>query len=204
MSKPIGVLGGIFDPVHHGHLAVGILAYEHFKLDKLLFVPSGLPPHKAVSVCASPTQRLTMLQRALLNLPGMHLWDREVLRPGTSYTIDTIWELQKTYPNSPLYFIIGADNLHEIHTWYRYKDILAQVTLCVTERPGCSQTIPSTLKDAQIKWFPSPNWGASSSQLRKLLANGYSCRYLLPQAVLDYIAENNLYVKLDTAQKRST
>lgn len=204
MSKPIGVLGGIFDPVHHGHLAVGMLAYEHFKLDKLLYIPSGHPPHKAVSVCASPAQRLIMLQRTLLNLPGMHIWDREMQRPGTSYTIDTIRELQKTYPNSPLYFIVGADNLHEIHSWHRYEEILTQVTLCVTERPGYSQTTPSTLKNAQIKWFPSPNWGASSSQIRRLLADGYSCRYLLPQTVLDYIAENNLYTKLYKAPKRST
>lgn len=199
MIRPIGILGGIFDPVHHGHLAAAQLAAEYFNCEKVLFVPAGVPPHKLSSVTASSEHRLSMLRSALAGNDRAAIWVNEIERGGVSYTIDTLDELAEAYPGVPLCFIIGADNLHEIHTWYRYTDILERVTLCVTDRPGFSMEVPETLRHATIKTFPSPNWGLSSSRIRQLLAQGHSGKYLLPQSVQEYIMKYGLYRQAGTS-----
>jgi nicotinate-nucleotide adenylyltransferase len=193
MSKPIGVLGGIFDPVHNGHLATGMLAYDFFNLDKVVFIPAGIPPHKAATVTAPSNDRLKMLEIALEGEVFASIWEREVHTTEVSYTIDTLEELAAVYPDAPLYFIVGSDNLNEIHTWHRYRDILSLVTLCVTERPGYSMEIPSTLSSAKIETFPSPLWGVSSTLLRSYLSQGYRCNYLIPDGVREYINTKGLY-----------
>lgn len=199
MVQPIGVLGGIFDPVHSGHLSAAQLAAEHFNCIKILFVPSGVPPHKLNSVTASARDRLAMLELALAGNDRAEIWKNELLRGGISYTIDTLEELATVYPGVPIHFIIGADNLHEIHTWHRYREILGKVVLCVTERPGYSMDIPETLGGATIRTFPSPQWGLSSSELRLLLARGYSGKYLLPESVHEYIMKTGLYRRANEA-----
>jgi nicotinate-nucleotide adenylyltransferase len=193
MSTPIGILGGVFDPIHLGHLAVATLAKEYFKLDTILFIPSGNPPHKN-SVSAPATHRLEMLKIALNGTPWAHIWDNEVKKNGYSYSFETISELSTIY-KKPLYFIVGSDNLNEIPLWFRYQDLLSLVTLCVTTRPGYNSEhqIPESMQNAKIEWFPSPEWGLSSSMLRSFLSNGYSCKYLVPDSVIDYIRENRLY-----------
>lgn len=193
MSGPIGILGGIFDPVHNGHLAVAMLAKDFFSLSSVLFIPAGIPPHKVETVAASPEDRLMMLHRALDGIPSTEIWEQEVHQAGISYTIDTIEQIRKRYPGRSLYFIVGADNLTEIRTWNRYKDILDCVTLCVTERPGYSMEVPQSLGSADIKTFPSPCWGVSSRMLRRYLCQGYSCSHLVPEAVLRYIDKKKLY-----------
>lgn len=193
MSEPVGVLGGIFDPVHFGHLSAGRMACEHFHLDRLIFVPAGVPPHKVSTVTASPAERLEMLRIALRGEPDALIWEEEVHRTGVSYTIDTLRELSLAFPGAPIHFIVGADNLPEIHTWHRYREILAMVTLCITSRPGYSTVIPPDLSDADIRDFPSPELGISSSLLRGYFARGYSCRFLLPEGVREYISKKGLY-----------
>ena len=192
MSGPTGVLGGIFDPVHNGHLAVAALARDFFGLDKVLFIPSGTPPHKSSTVCASSSDRLSMLKIALKDDPGAVIWDKEICRPGISYTIDTLYELSKQI-KGPVYFIIGSDNLREIITWHKYQEILELVTLCVAHRPGSPVFIPDSLKKAKLHRFPSPEWGISSTMIRTYIHKGYSCRHLLPDGVVDYIVDKGLY-----------
>lgn len=192
MSTPLGILGGVFDPIHSGHLAVATMAKEFFKLETVLFIPSGTPPHKN-SVSASSNQRLEMLKIAVSDLPWAQIWDKEITKNGYSYSFDTISELQAVF-KKPLYFIVGADNLNEIPAWYRFQELLSMITLCVTRRPGYDETrIPESLKRATFKWFPSPEWGISSSMIRTLLLEGFSCRYLIPDKVIDYIREYQLY-----------
>lgn len=192
MSAPLGILGGVFDPVHSGHLAVATMAKEFFKLETVLFVPSGNPPHKN-SVSASSNQRLEMLRIAVNDLPWAQIWDKEITKNGYSYSFDTITELQAVF-KKPLYFIVGADNLNEIPAWHRFQELLSMITLCVTRRPGYDETrIPESMKMATFKWFPSPEWGISSSMIRTLLLEGFSCRYLIPDKVVDYIREYQLY-----------
>jgi nicotinate-nucleotide adenylyltransferase len=197
-SKPpaaagaIGIIGGVFDPIHNGHLALAHLSRNYFSLEKMLLVPAGLPAHKSPPI-ASIDDRLAMTRLALRNDPDLVLWDGEIRRGGTSYSIDTLKALSRKYPGKPLYFIIGADNLREIRTWHRYKEIIAMVTLCVASRPGCSNTIPRNLTKARISFFPSPEWGISSTMLRAYFKQGFSCRNLVPDAVLEYIKRYKLY-----------
>ena len=205
MTVPIGVLGGIFDPVHFGHLAIARLACDFFHLDKIVFIPAGVPPHKQTTVTASPEHRLAMLERALAPLPEASIWDREITSTEISYTVDTLVKLREVYPGCPLFFVVGADNLREIPTWHRYRELLDMITLCVTDRPGFSMEVPAVLAGARIETFPSPSWGLSSTQLRAYLAEGYRCRYLLPDTVCEYISDNALYRTYDDpAQVRST
>ncbi|MDR2592504.1 MAG: nicotinate-nucleotide adenylyltransferase [Chitinispirillales bacterium] len=188
----IGILGGVFDPVHCGHLAVALLAKEHFGLDRVLFVPSGAPPHKP-AVAVSPDDRLNMLNLAVTGLEGCGVWDGELRRSGYSYTIDTLSELGELYKSAKFYFIIGTDNLTEIAKWRSYEEIMARVTFCAAFRPGYESDRPETLAAADIQDFPGPMWGASSTMLREYLGKGRSCKFMIPDAVLEYIRDRGLY-----------
>jgi len=193
MSSPIGVFGGIFDPVHYGHLSTAALAAQHLALEPVIFVPAGIPPHKVTTVRASPEDRLAMLRIALAHEPYVSIWEDEVKNAGISYTVDTLEKIARNNGGHPIYFIMGADNLHDIHTWHRYTDILDMAVLCVTERPGFSLEVPPTLLGAKIVTFPSPRWGMSSTMLRGYLAQGLDCRHLIPDGVREYILDKGLY-----------
>jgi nicotinate-nucleotide adenylyltransferase len=188
----IGLLGGIFDPVHYGHLAVARLAIDCLGLKKLLFIPSGRPPHK-VQPCAGRRNRLAMLRIAIKCDRRFGLWDGEVRRKGTSFTIETLDAFTQEFPDRPLYFVIGSDNLPEIRTWRRYREILDRIILCVAERPGHAIVIPRSLPRKRIMFLPSPQWGISSTRIRYYLKHGYTCRHMVPERVLDYISKNRLY-----------
>ncbi|GBU20765.1 nicotinate-nucleotide adenylyltransferase [Fibrobacteres bacterium R8-0-B4] len=191
MSR-IGILGGVFDPVHCGHLAVALLAKEHFGLSEVIFVPSGAPPHKP-DVAVSSDDRLNMLKSALAGTDGCVVWDGELRRSGYSYTIDTLNELSGLYEGAKFYFIIGTDNLPEIAKWRSYEEIIAKVTFCVAFRPGYEACRPEALAAADIQDFPGPMWGSSSTMLREYLGKGHSCKFMIPDAVLEYIRDRGLY-----------
>ena len=196
VSKPrIGIVGGSFDPVHFAHLAIAQLAYEHFALQKVYFIPAYIPPHKRETVTTSARHRLAMLRRAVKGNRAFCVWDGELKRKGISFTVDTLNELKRLHPQSQFYFIIGSDNFVEILTWRKYKAIIKMVTLCVTRRPGYSMRIPPELSEAKIVTFPSPEWRMSSSMIREYLSTNISCRYMLPDAVMEYIKRNGLYQK---------
>jgi nicotinate-nucleotide adenylyltransferase len=190
---PVGILGGIFDPVHNGHCAAACLARDYFNLDKVYLIPSGIPPHKSGSVAASAIHRLAMLKRAAQGSKSLLVWDEEIRRPGISYTVDTIRQIRKRHPSAPLYFIIGSDNLTEIPAWHQYRRILSSVVLCVAHRPGFSLKVPRELGVKEILTFPSPEWSVSSTMIRHYLGQGYSCDYLLPLPVARYIRRHGLY-----------
>jgi nicotinate-nucleotide adenylyltransferase len=193
MKRPIGLLGGTFDPVHYGHLAVAHLAFEHFKLHTLFLIPSGTPPHKHDAVHVAARHRVRMLQLALTSDSPFKIYRGELARKGFSYTVETVRYFSKHYPGRQLFFIIGSDNLKELKTWHRYTEILDTVTLCVTHRPGYSMSIPPECARGTILTFPSPEWGISSSRLRALLKNGYTGEYLIPGPVRRYIETHTLY-----------
>jgi nicotinate-nucleotide adenylyltransferase len=191
-SSPVGILGGIFDPVHFGHLATARLALDYFHLKKIYLVPAGTPAHKPAPL-AGPAQRLAMLSLSVENSKGLEVWDGEIRRPGASYTVDTLRELKLRHPEAPLYFIIGSDNLKEIPLWYDYRAILSLAIFCVTHRPSHSLRLPRELEGLKMKVFPGPEWNISSSMVRKYLARGYSCDFLLPAKVIASIRANGLY-----------
>lgn len=190
--RRVGILGGVFDPVHFGHLSIAELAMGSFGLERVIFVPAGTPPHKQ-AVTTSAAARLKMLKLALANTPYFEIWEGEVNKNGCAYTVDTVSELSGVYPDAKLYFIIGADNLTEILTWHYSDEILNKVTLCAAKRPGFDITRPDALINADIETFDSPEWGLSSTILRKYFKTGLSCKFLAPDAVLAYIRENGLY-----------
>ncbi|MCU0608532.1 MAG: nicotinate-nucleotide adenylyltransferase [Chitinispirillaceae bacterium] len=194
---PIGVLGGVFDPPHNGHLAIAALAMEFFGLCAVLFVPSGTPPHKS-RVTASASERLAMLSAAIRGEPGFSIYDRETLHRGVSYTVDTLRELIRLFPGRHIFFIIGSDNLDEIKTWRKYREILSMVTLCVAHRPGYAIRVPASIRSARIAVFPSPEWGVSSTLVREYFSQGLSCRHLVPAKVAAYVAQKKLYTAQGT------
>ena len=155
-------------------------------------MPAGVPPHKPAPF--SPARhRSAMLKAALKGNPFFTLRQDEMKRGGISYTIDTILDLRASHPGTRFYYIIGSDNLSEIPGWHRFTELLDLIVLCVAYRPGHSPKPPRELKNVRILPFPSPNWGVSSSMVRSYIQNGYSCRYLVPDRVLDYIGEHGLY-----------
>jgi len=190
--SPIGILGGVFDPVHYGHLATARCALDYFKLDKILFIPAGTPPHKSLPR-ASAQHRHAMLSLAIEGHEQFEVWDGELRRPGASYTTDTLRRLKKIYPNHPLFFIIGSDNLREIPLWHEYRTVLSLAFFCITHRPGHSLTLPRKLSAMKRKNFPGPEWKISSTMVRDYLARGFSCDFLIPPKVLDYIDTHGLY-----------
>jgi len=192
---PLGILGGIFNPIHNGHCAVACLARDYFGLHKVYLVPSGIPPHKYNPEMTCPKDRLAMALLAARGSALLAVWDGEIRRGGVSYSVDTIREIAARHRGRQLYFIIGSDNLGEIVTWNRYREILSSVTLCVAHRPGHSLRVPSELGRAAIKTFPSPEWALSSTLIRRYLRLGYSCEHLLPGGVLRYIVRHGLYKK---------
>ena len=192
-NSPIGILGGIFNPVHFGHLAIAQLACEQYNLEKVIIIPAGTPPHKPKTAIVPAEHRLAMLQCAIKGNSAFSIEDEEISREGVSYTVDTLRVLTKRYPDSEFYFIIGSDNLLEILTWRSYKTIIKMVTFCVAHRPGFSMRIPEELSRARIIVFPSPEWGISSTKIRSYIAEDKSCRYMMPKDVVDYIRKNQLY-----------
>jgi nicotinate-nucleotide adenylyltransferase len=193
-TPQVGILGGIFDPVHDGHLATAKLALDFFNLDTIYFVPAKTPAHKA-SPHASPLHRFAMLCHGIGTTKGFEVWDGEMKRPGPSYTVDTLKALKKRHPRSLLHFIIGSDNLMEIPLWHDYATILELAVFCVAHRPGHSLKVPRVLSSLKMKPFPGPEWNISSTMVRKYLARGYSCEFLLPAKVREYIREHGLYVE---------
>jgi len=192
-TPPLGVFGGIFDPVHNGHLAAARLALDYFGFDAVHLFPAGIPPHKPRRCVAPAKHRLAMLRRAVRGDPRLIVHDDELRRGGTSYTIETLRSLGTRYPGRRLYFLIGSDNLAEIPTWRCWKEILAMVTLCVGHRPGHPLAVPRILAHARIAPFPSPEWGVSSTLLRGYLRKGYRCTGMMPEPVIAYIRNHHLY-----------
>ena len=196
-----GVFGGTFNPIHYGHLVMAEDAREAFALDEVLWVPAGVPPHKRDAEIASPEHRLAMLERAVEGHPAFRVSDIELRRPGVSFTVDTMRQLQQEMPGRDWHFIIGADTLLELHTW---KDLSALLGLCrfiPVARPGVALDVrPESLglpvpvaKRLLDDRVAGHLIGVTSTEVRQRSRTGRSIRYLVPPAVAAYIADRHLY-----------
>src|SRR5690554_814577 len=135
--KKIGILGGTFDPIHYGHLISAQWSMESFSLDRILFIPTGSPPHKQEKEVLSADHRYQMILLAIKDHPHFQISTIELTRKDPSYTIDTIRELQNKYDNdTQLFFITGADSILELHTWKRYEELLDSCCFIATTREG--------------------------------------------------------------------
>ena len=210
---PIGVMGGTFDPIHFGHLRLAEEMAEAIGLERVLFIPAGQPPHRGVPHTAS-LHRLEMARRAIAGNPRFAVDAREVQRPRPSYTVDTLADLRAELgDDQPLWLLLGADAFLDLPSWHEWRRLFELANVAVAERPGVrlmqsdamqeplkSEVMPRRVADAAaagpsglVLLRPMTPLEISATAIRDTLARHGSARYLLPDAVLDYIHEHQLY-----------
>lgn len=207
----IGVFGGTFDPIHFGHLRLAEEMAEAIGLERVLFIPTGQPPHRGAPRTAA-THRLEMVRRAIAGNPRFEADAREVERPRPSYTVDTLTALRAELGNDqPLWLLLGADAFLELPSWHEWRQLFVLANIAVAARPGAQQSdaMPDPLKGDVLQRQVADGLAAgpagsvllrrmtpldiSATAIRDTLARRGSARYLLPDAVLDYIHEHQLY-----------
>ncbi|MDE0370732.1 MAG: nicotinate-nucleotide adenylyltransferase [bacterium] len=185
----IGLLGGTFDPPHVAHLAVAEAAFRQLRLDAVWLVPAGSPWQKEGSVVTSAADRWGMTVAAVEGIPYMKGDDREVARPGPTYTFDTVSGLA----DHEVTLILGADAASRIASWHRSAELQEMVSIAVAPRPGVD---PDTVEEAVItpvKWMDVPQLDISGTDLRERAMAGRSLRFLVPEGVWRYIETRGLY-----------
>lgn len=208
--QPIGILGGTFDPIHHGHLRSALEAWEDLALAEIRFIPGRHPPHRETPMVTA-AHRLAMLELAIAGQPGFVIDERELQRDGPSYMVDTLTSLRAEVGSTPLCLIIGMDVFAELHQWHRWQDIPGLTHLLVLQRPGSGLPLsealgelvsrhklhnPTALRERPaggIIFQPVSQLDISATRIRQCLACGNSPRYLLPEPVLAYIRRHGLY-----------
>lgn len=194
----IGIMGGTFDPIHIGHLVAAEEARSQFALDKVIFMPAGVPAFKEKSHITPACHRLMMTELATASNPHFEVSDLEIVREGTTYTIDTIRELKEIYPQAELFFITGSDAVFDIVGWRNSKELANLVTFIATTRPRydieeAKKRHQESIVDFNIEWIEVPALSVSSTDLRARLKEGRPVRYLITRSVLGYILKNHLY-----------
>jgi nicotinate-nucleotide adenylyltransferase len=196
----IGILGGTFDPPHVGHLWLATLAADAIGLDRVLFMPAAQPPHKGGRLVTRASDRLLMTRLAVAGDDLFDLTLIEMERPGPSYTIDSVDELQRSYgTDATLYLLMAADSLASIDTWREPDALLERIEWVVGPRPGSPLPDRSVLDDrfganaSRITLLEGPSLDVSSSDIRRRVAAGHAIRYLVPRGVEELIRERRLY-----------
>lgn len=205
LNSAIGILGGTFDPVHHGHLRLALEVREALGLAEVRLIPTA-SSHLRATAMASAEQRLAMLERAVV--PGLVVDARELARGGCSYTIDTLISLRQQFPTSPLCFILGADAWNALPLWHRWRELLDYAHLVVATRPGVSLGAIPELARVQttdfgrltttlagcVGWLSIPLLPISATDLRARRRAGQCLDALTPPAVVAFIAAQGLYL----------
>lgn len=197
----IGIMGGTFSPIHHGHLIIAEQAKEEFQLDLVLFIPAGVPPHKQHEAILDAKHRCGMIEAAIRDNPIFQLDTREVDSEAVSYTYLTLEALKQQYKAAELYFIMGEDSIYAISSWKNPKVIFSMATVLVAIRNNlCGrQQIEEQIQlimqeyNSTIAIIHSPPVLISSSLIRERVAAGLSIRYLVPDSVVCYINDHELY-----------
>ncbi len=214
LSEPLGIFGGTFDPLHYGHLRLAEESIEQLGLGGVRWIPAGNPPHRDTPQVTA-AQRLAMVLRSTGNNSRFSVDAAEVEAAELSYTVHTLHRLRREFgQDQPLVLLLGADAFAGLTGWHRWTEIFDLAHLAISHRPGFSidpdslpqplgevfktrqLTQPAGLKAAPaggIVSFSMTQLAISATQIRQLLTNGRSARYLLPDAVLDYISSHSLY-----------
>lgn len=209
-QKAIGILGGTFDPIHLGHLRLALELHDTLNLEKVHILPCYQPVHRKSPV-ASPEHRLAMVQCAVANEPALVADDSEIVRQGSSYMIDTVNALKAQHGHTPLCLLLGIDAFLGFTSWHRWKELLTQVHLVVAHRPQYHLPTTGIIADllaerlqtdtelihtqeaGVILLRPITPLEISASDIRKQIAMGRNPRYLLPDAVLNYLEQQRIY-----------
>lgn len=185
----VGILGGTFNPPHIGHLIMAEQVGKQLGLDKVYFMPDAEPPHVDRKPFIAGKHRVEMVRRSITGNPLFDLETMEIKRGGKSYTFDTMQELTTKNPHIDYYFIIGGDMVEYLPKWYRIDELVTMVNFVGVVRPGYPKT-----SQYPIIWVDSPEVAISSTQIRKMVKNGRSIRYVVPEDVEQYIMEEGLYL----------
>ncbi len=198
--KKIGIMGGTFNPIHNGHLFLAENAYEQIGLDQILFMPSKNPPHKAKPNMVTDQQRVDMIRLAIQDNPHFALSTLELERDGYTYTADTLTLLTDRNQNVRYYFIVGADSLFYMHQWYQPQVIFDRCTVVAAGRDHVDHTMlfkqAEFLKEqfhADIQLVEMPTIQIASADIRNRVAGHKTIRYYLPDQVVQYIKQHQLY-----------
>jgi nicotinate-nucleotide adenylyltransferase len=195
----LGILGGTFDPVHHGHLVAAQEAWHQLALDRVIFVPASVPPHKPNQAISAAHHRLRMLELAIEGHSQLALSRVDLDRPGPCYTTDMLRLLRAQWGDGPVFFFIeGADSLADIAGWHQPREILDACELAVVRRPGVVLDLPSLERSlpgltARLHWVQMPWLDISSSDLRARVCDGRPISFLVPPAVEKYVQRHRLY-----------
>jgi nicotinate-nucleotide adenylyltransferase len=197
----LGVIGGTFDPPHYGHLVLAETARVQLRLDRVLFVLAGQPPHKPDRPITPDHHRVSMVEVAIAGNPAFALSRVDLDRPGPHYTVDMLALLQEEYPKAELFFLAGGDSLAQFLTWRDPAGILRQARLAVMRRPGHepdAATLEQALPDLRrrLVWLDAPALDIASSDLRRRARQGLPLRYLVPPPVEAYVRDHRLYEAL--------
>jgi nicotinate-nucleotide adenylyltransferase len=215
-KERIGLLGGTFNPVHLGHLRAAAEVRSKFALDRVLFIPSYIPPHKQTTDMASPEDRFAMVDQAVRAHPFLVASALEIEAQERSYSIITLNKVKAIYPDARIFFILGVDAFLEIETWKSYREVLEQCRFIVISRPGFNlaaarDALPPEYEDsfrvlaeaedigedflAQFRIFllSIPALDISSTEIRRRVKMGRSIHGLVPESVEKYIHRKNLY-----------
>lgn len=211
ICAPIGVLGGTFDPVHHGHLRTALEISQQLKLEQIRFIPCQQPVHKD-RVYASAAHRLAMLQLACRDQAHFYVDDREMTRSTPSYTIDTLISLRKEFPSRSLVLLMGSDAFVNLPVWHRWLQLLHYAHIAIVIRPGHRLEVGSKLQSLLDKHKledpiqlgqqlaggivvqQTTALDISATAIRNLIRAKQSPRFLLPDLVNDYIQQHHLYL----------
>lgn len=188
--KQVGILGGNFNPVHNQHLLIADQVGTALNLEKIYLMPEYLPPHVDEKDTIEAEHRLNMLKLATADNPLFDIEQAELQRKGKSYTYDTMKALIAQNPDTDYYFIIGGDMVEYLPKWYKIDELVEMVQFVGVKRPGYTIDTPYP-----IIWLDAPMMDLSSSLIRKKIAQGCSIRYLVPEAVRNYILEKGLYLE---------
>lgn len=202
MKNRIGILGGTFNPIHNGHIALALKACEQFELDKVLVMISPNPPHKAGKTILDTGRRIDMLKLAIAPyLNKLEFSDFELLREGYIYTAETLTLLKEQSPENEYYFILGGDSIRDIEHWYKPEIVLKSAVIIVAVRDEMDLDFVNERIDyltkkygGDIRVLKNRNIPFSSTQIREFVRNGKSISGMVPETVEEYILKNCLYL----------
>lgn len=201
-KKRVGIFGGTFDPIHMGHLIVAETIMDEFHLDKVVFIPAAVPPHKLDKQISPAKHRYMMTMLATCSNTRFQVSDMEMHRQGPSYSRDTLAQLIEEHGrDTEFYFIVGADSVENLHTWNRIDELLTMCHFIGASRPGC---MPDMEKIAQrfgplaekIHCLETPELEISSTEIRHRVGQKRTIRYIVPETVEQYIYKEKLYLDM--------